>query len=279
MRILFVCSFFLFLGATVKKIGDVPEELKEISGWDFLNDSTIVAHNDSGNEAKLYVLNLDGSIRHKCELKDTKNTDFEDITCDDSGFVYLGDFGNNSNDRKNLVIYKINAKKIADNKDVEPKKIHIAFKEQTAFPPNESDFHYDCEAMAWKNDSLYLFTKCRSVPFDGKCMIYQFPTKPGNYKLKKKHYIVVGKRDMYRDAITAADFHENYLYLLTYNRVIRYTFADNKPKFKDHQLMLPISQKESLCVHKNTSVVFVADEKTKFIGGKIYTVDFRTKKK
>jgi hypothetical protein len=43
--------------------------------------------------------------------------------------------------------------------------------------------------------------------------------------------------------------------------------------------MLPISQKESLCVHKRTGVVFVADEKTKIIGGNMYTVDFRSKKK
>ena len=276
---LLLSVLFLFVGATVKKIGDVPDDLKEISGWDFLNDSTIVAHNDSGNEAKLYVLNLDGSVRHKCDIKNTTNVDFEDISCDDKGNIYLGDFGNNLNMRKDLVIYKIKAAKVNNNEDIEPKKIHFSYSEQTEFPPKKSELNFDCEAMAYHNDSLFLFTKCRTEPFDGKCMVYKIPTKPGSYVLKRKTYFIVEKRDWYRDAVTAADIRNNELFLLTYNRVIKYTFENNKPKYVEHQTLLPISQKESLCIHEKTGVLFVADEKTKFIGGNIYTIDFTKKKK
>lgn len=280
LRILFFISvLFLFVGATIKKIGDVPDDLKEISGWDFMNDTTIVAHNDSGNDAELYILNLDGSIRYKCELKNTTNVDFEDISCDDKGNIYLADIGNNLNMRKDLVIYKIKAAKINNNKDVEPKKIHFSYSEQKEFPPKKSELYYDCEAIAYHNDSLLLFTKCRTEPFDGKCMVYKVPTKPGSYNLKRKTYFIVEKRDWYRDAITAADLKGNDLYLLTYNRVIKYSLENNKPKYVKHQTILPISQKESLCIHEDTGVLYIADEKTKFVGGKIYTLDFTKKKK
>ena len=91
----------------VERKGHLPETLKEISGGVFVNDTTLIAHNDSGNEPFLYVVNLDGSIRHKALLTGSGNIDFEDITTDNKGNIYLGDFGNNANTRRDLTIWKI----------------------------------------------------------------------------------------------------------------------------------------------------------------------------
>jgi hypothetical protein len=275
--LLFIPLFLL--AATVQKTYRLPKDLKEISGWVFANDSTLIAHNDGGNDAKIFVLNLDGSIRHKITVTNAENTDWEDIATDHKGNVYLGDFGNNNNTRTNLRILKVNLKKILDNQDVEAKYIDFSYPEQTDFPPKLSEKYFDCEAMSYYNDSLYLFTKCRTEPFDGRCYVYTLPTKPGTYKAKKKYYMILGRRDWFRDAATSADIYNDKLYLLTYNRIITHTFENGRAKYESHQTLLPITQKEAIAVHPNGKI-YVADERQKIIGGgNMYIIKQETKKK
>ncbi|MNJ83224.1 hypothetical protein D3C87_06400 [compost metagenome] len=262
---LFLASIFL-VSAAVPKTIRLPKDLKEISGWVFANDTTLIAHNDGGNDPKLFVLNLDGSIRHKVSIVNAENEDFEDITLDSKGNLYVGDFGNNKNERTDLRILKVNLKKVLDNQDVEAKFIEFSYPEQKNFPPKLNQKYFDCEAMSFYNDSLYLFTKCRTEPFDGKCFIYTLPTKPGIYKASKKYYMVLGKRDWFRDAVTAAGIHDGKLYILTYNRIITHTFENGRAKYESHQTLLPITQKEALAIHSNGKM-YVADERQKLVGG------------
>ena len=88
----------------------LSEKLNEISGLELLNDTTLIAFNDGGNKSELYLLNLEGEILRTVNILDTKNRDWEDIAIDDE-YVYLGDIGNNNNDRENLVVLRI---KISD---------------------------------------------------------------------------------------------------------------------------------------------------------------------
>ncbi len=275
--LLFIPLFLL--AATVQKTNRLPKDLKEISGWVFVDDSTLIAHNDGGNDPKIFVLNLDGSIRHKITVTNAENTDWEDIATDHKGYLYLGDFGNNNNTRTNLRILKVSLKKVLDNQDVEAKYIDFSYPEQTDFPPKLSEKYFDCEAMSYYNDSLYLFTKCRTEPFDGRCYVYTLPTKPGAYKAKKKYYMVIGKRDWFRDAATSAAIWKDKLYLLTYNRIIIHTFENGRAKYESHQTLLPITQKEAIAVHSNGKV-YVADERQKIVGGgNMYIIKQETKKK
>jgi hypothetical protein len=259
-------TVLLLFAASVKKSGSLPKSLKEISGWVFANDSTIIAHNDSGNDAKLFVIEKSGKIIHETTMKDVENIDFEAITKDNKGHIYLGDIGNNLNLRKDLVIYKMSISTILNEDEVVPKKITFSYPEQKAFPPENTEMYYDAESLAFRNDSLYIFTKCRTIPFDGKSQVYTLPTKAGNYKAKLKYFVRTGRRDWHRDAVTSAEFHKDELYLLTYNRMIIYTMTDNKPVFKEQVNMLPISQKECLAVKKK-GVIYIADERHKLLGG------------
>lgn len=278
-RALIFVSVLFLISASVSNVGDLPKQLKEISGWVFVNDSTLIAHNDSGDEAILYVLNIDGSIRHEVLITNAENIDFEDITKDDNGHLFVGDFGNNNNTRKNLVIYKLKIEEVLHQDEVQAKKIKFSYADQTAFPPKEADLNYDVEAMGYYKDSLFLFTKCRNVPFDGKCYVYALPTRAGEYAAQRFHYFKVGKRDWYRDAITSADFFKNELYVTTYNRMIVYSLPNKKAQFKTQVSMLPLSQKEAIAVHPNGKV-YICDERNKLLGGgNIYTIDLSTKKK
>lgn len=264
----------------VERKGHLPDQLKEISGWTFVNDTTLIAHNDSGNEPFLYVLNLDGSIRHQALLTGTGNIDFEDITTDNKGNIYLGDFGNNANTRRDLTIWKIKTSDIFDKDEVTGKAIHFSYAEQSAFPPAAAEKYYDAEALAYYKDSLYVLTKCRAEPFDGKCMIYELPTTPGTYKVRRKTYLKLGKGGWLRDSATGAAIYKNELYILTYTKLLIYTLgADRKGTFKTQVSMAPISQKEAVSVRKNGKI-YVTDERQKLLGGgTIFVITQKEEKK
>jgi sugar lactone lactonase YvrE len=58
------------------------------------------------------------------------NIDWEDITKDKDGNLYVGDFGNNDNERKDLCIYKIDKKSLTTKVPFQPTKfpLHILSK-------------------------------------------------------------------------------------------------------------------------------------------------------
>lgn len=280
MRLVFIfvitCLLFGFISS---EESNLSKDLKEISGWVFVNDSTLIAHNDSGDEAKLFVLNSTGKIRHRVHIKNVKNIDMEDIAFDGKHHLFIGDFGNNLNKRQDLAIYKIKLDDVLDNIDVTAEIIHFSYPDQQEYPPALSSMYYDCEAMVYAEDSLYLFTKNRTSPFDGKCMIYKLPVKAGTYDATYHNFIIIGKRDWYRDAVTAADYKNQKLFLLTYNRVISYSFIHGKVKYLAHQTFNPITQKEALAIGPNNKL-YLADERHKIMGGgHIYIIDQPIKKK
>ena len=113
----FLFSFFTFFVYSQKSIL-LSDELKEISGIQFINDSLLVAHNDGGNGPMLYFLNPNtGSILKRVVVKDVKNTDWEDITLDGK-YLYIGNFGNNENKRKNLSIIRVSWKEALVNDSI-----------------------------------------------------------------------------------------------------------------------------------------------------------------
>ena len=158
IAITFIIQPFNFTFSQKKEIAKVPKDLNEISGLVFLNDSVLVAHNDGGDEPILYFLNLKGEEIHRVKIEGAKNIDWEDIAFDGKEFLYIGDVGNNSNDRKDLCIYKVNSKGILKKDSVKSEKISLSYTEQKEFPENKPDRHFDAEGMAFVNDTIYIFT-------------------------------------------------------------------------------------------------------------------------
>lgn len=127
-----------------------------------------------------------GKVIHLVEVTGAKNNDWEDITSDGKGHIYIADIGNNNNSRKKLHIYKIPTWNLLKKKEVEAEEIEFTYAEQTEYPADEKDMHFDGEALAYYKDSLYIFTKCRTKPFDGKSFVYAVSTNPGNMNWPKK---------------------------------------------------------------------------------------------
>lgn len=256
----------------------LPKKLKEVSGIALSQDKkTIWAIEDQGNKNVVYGLDQKGKLITDVLVENAENNDWEDITKDTQGNIYLGDFGNNDNNRQNLSILKLDLKTPAQTttKVVQTTKFH--YQGQTEFPPKKSNWLYDCEAFVELDGNFYLFTKNRSKGFDGTFLVFQVPNKEGDFEAK-----LVGKLKLegkYSDAaITSAAINstKDKIVLLTHKNIhvlSGFTARDfNTAKIQKISLNHN-SQKEAV-VFLDDKTLLIADEKDKATGGNVYKFSF-----
>ncbi|MBI3136101.1 MAG: hypothetical protein HYZ14_15600 [Bacteroidetes bacterium] len=284
MKLLFLFALFslsltVFSQLSMKKIAELPEKMYETSGLVFYDDKYLITHNDGGNKAEIYVFDIKTGGYKTIELEDTKNNDWEDLAQDDKGRIYIGDFGNNLNKRETCQIF-ILPKDFLEKDKTKPKKITFSYEDQTKFPPSKTELNFDCEAFFWKNDSLYLFTKCRTEPFSGITNIYVIPDKAGDHVAKKIGSVQLCSTDWRFCSVTAADYSEKYnvVALLTYSRLYLISgFTGNQfwnGTLKSYQLNL-VRQREAVCF-KGKNSWYMTDEYRKGLGGgNVYEVKLK----
>lgn len=238
----------------------LPSELNETSGLINL-DGEIWTHTDNGGKTELYLIDeADGSIIRTVEIKDANNTDWEDITYDDT-YVYIGDFGNNDGSRTNLKVYRIKREDLASSNEVEAKKIEFSYSDQTSFEPSYHNTNFDCEAMISAGNKLFLFTKNW---VDNKTNVYKLDNDPGEHTA---HYLFsydVGC------LISGAEWHpsQNNLYLIGYNQSggsYTWIFRDflGTEFFSGNSVKLiwtSLTQIEGICM-ADASGIYVSSEK------------------
>ncbi len=160
----------------VTRLARLPAPIAESSGLARGDSAGLVwTHGDGGTAATLYQAGLDGRLRGSRPLAPLLNNDWEELTRDPAGRFYVGDFGNNRNDRRDLAIYRVAPG--AGGRRVDT--IAFCYPDQMAFPPAPAGRHFDCEAMVFYNDSLHLFTKDRSRAH--RTRYYVVPARPGRY--------------------------------------------------------------------------------------------------
>jgi len=160
---------------------ELPEALEETSGLIFWADG-IWTFNDSGGDPKIYKVDtIDGIIIQEITISNGNNVDWEDIAQDED-HIYVGDFGNNSGTRKDLVIYRIAKADIPStgNADVSAEVISYSYADQEDFTPKPDNNEYDCEAMICVEGNIYLFTK-NWVSETSR--LYSMSSEPGNYSI------------------------------------------------------------------------------------------------
>lgn len=254
----------------------VKLKLKEASGVEVSSASDLIwVLEDSGNKNNIYGLNSDGSIKQTIKIENAKNVDWEDLTSDKAGNLYIGDFGNNDNARKDLCIYKVNSDNLKQDVATASQKISFYYPEQTEFPPKKSGLLYDAESFFEHNGNFYIFTKNRSKGFDGSVFLYKIPNQEGNHKAQllgtfqacniyKK--CAITSADISPDGKTVAILSASRVYLLT-------NFSsDDFLSGKTEEIQLPeVTQKEGICFKDNQTLLIV-DEKDKKTGGNLYEI-------
>lgn len=269
---LFFVSFISFIFRA--QSFSLSSELKEISGLEFINDSLLVAHNDSGNSPHLYLIKTNGEVLKKVLISNAKNVDWEDIATDDT-YLYIGDIGNNANKRKDLKIYRISLTRLVESESVFAEEMRIAYSDQKDFPPDENERNFDSECLIAAYGYLWIFTKNNSKPFDGNSRVYRFKfEKDSSYDIPLFTKIYFGKAGYYFDTPTAGDFQNDTFYFSTYNRWM--TFKLNGTNFNLHKTKKysEYNQKEALTVRD--SYIWVANEYNKIMGGtKLYRIPIK----
>ena len=161
----------------------LPNQVKESSGLVMFNGK-LWTFNDSGGEPILYAVDTTShQIVQQITVSSAFNMDWEDITMDEE-YLYVGDMGNNSGDRDDLVVYKIlkSSIPINGNSSVQASAIKFSYADQKDFSKSK-EHNFDCESIVSAGDSLYLFTKNRA---DQYCHIYSLPKQSGTYSIQRK---------------------------------------------------------------------------------------------
>ena len=151
--------------------------LLETSGLITWNNQ-IWTHNDS-DDNNIYALDTtNGTLFQSYQLVGVSNSDWEEIS-QDADFVYVGDFGNNSNgNRTDLKILRIDKNSILGGSPL-IETINFSYSNQIDFAPagpNNTD--YDCEAFIVSSDSIFLFTKQWASK---KTTVYSLSKTPGTH--------------------------------------------------------------------------------------------------
>jgi hypothetical protein len=237
-------------------------ELSEISGLEVYNDSTLIAVNDGGNSSTIFFLDLKGSIIKRTVVANARNHDWEDLTVDDSGHLYVADIGNNLQNRKDLAVLKIDLRTAYVLDTVHAEAINVSYSNQIKFETSDVSC-YDAEAIYWHNDSLHVLTKIRTRPVNNEqthgTYEYSFPDLSGDYTLIPNQHYFTGGKNRLKFQVTAADRHGEKLMILTYGRIFVYNVGP-VPNLERTLKLNRYSQYESI-VFLDERTIFIASEK------------------
>ncbi len=254
----------------------LPSELTESSGLIFF-DQKLWSHNDSGDQARIYNISTGQALTNQIlNFANAQHIDWEDLAQDEQ-FLYIGDFGNNSGQRQDLVIYKIAKNGLSDTSEVI--EIRFNFSDQFNFDHSFEMHNFNCEAMIVQDHFIYLFSKNH---LDQKTKLYRLPNSPGYYSAS-----LIEEFDS-RGLITAADLDEdtNTLCLLGYTtensefQTFLWLFFDfEAPNFRDgtsRRISLPIHQQaEGICSIGNGEF-YISNENEDGLGAWLYVFDTKT---
>jgi len=258
-------------------LASLPDLVAESSGIEISGPNKIWTFNDSGGEPELYLVDTLGNLLRTLFVAGANNRDWEDITQDDKGNFFIGNIGNNTNANTDLTIFRIPNPDAVAADTIRAEAIAFAYEDQVAFPPPEDSLNFDCEALMWYEDRLYLASKNRTMPFDGKTHLYRLPDTPGTYVAEKIGTFDTGGSTMLNFWITAGDISPDgsKLALLSSDKIwVFYDFSgDNFFSGQNERIGLGnFSQKEAIAwVTEND--LYITDEQTlPGFGGNLYAI-------
>lgn len=237
-------------------VTDLPSSLKEASAIEkVVNSDLLWTIEDSGNKNNIYGLDLDGNIVKDIDISNSSNIDWEDLTSDDDGNLYIGDFGNNSKNRDDFTIYKVS--------DLSSEKTKA---ERINFLLPKKVKSKDFEAFFLLENHFYIFSKENK-----SCMLFKVPNRIGKHTARLAFEFNLKGKNL---KITSADISDDgkTLILLNHDKLWKISDYNGDNFFEGNIQELEFdhnSQKEGICF-KDANSVYITDEKDKSEGGNLY---------
>jgi len=221
--------------------GPGATETHEIQAKEISESSGLVAsrrhpgvfwtHNDSGDSPRIFAIDRLGAKLAEYAVEGAQHVDWEDIAIDDAGELFLGDFGNNRNDRRDLRVYVIPEPDPTRSGSIRVDRV-LPFRyadQRDDAGSKSSDF--DCEAMIYHDGALYLFSKHRG---NTRTKLYRLPigvrgVSGDEVALEPQGTLELGSPSAF-GVVTAADLRADgrYVALLTYLCVFIYERRGNQ---------------------------------------------------
>jgi hypothetical protein len=249
---------------TVRRIARLPKDLPESSGLALAADGHLWTHQDSGHENILFKITKQSEVLQRIRVPGTSNIDWEDLARDTKGHIYIGDFGNNANQRRNLRIFKVGEQTLTP-----VDTIQFAYADQQAFPPAKPHNNFDAEAFFWVEDKLFIVSKNRNVKAPAR--VYAIPDVPGQYSVSPTDSVLVNAM------ITGADLDPGLqqVVLLGYGKLYLFEFEEGGSMFGGRRICIPVARSGQA-----EAVVFLPDNDILFTneGGKIFKVSKKIRK-
>lgn len=206
-----------FLKIKKYRVNYLNDKIEETSGLNILNGK-LYTFNDSGNSAELFEIDKKSGEIIRTLKTNLINTDWEALANDGENF-YIGDFGNNTGTRKDLMIYKVPYERLDESnvikipgseRALDGTKILFYYPEQTEFISKNIKNDFDAEAMIYLNGKLHIFTK----EWVSKATSH-YIVDPEISELQKAEKIETYKTGF---VVTDASYFDKKLYLIGYTR-------------------------------------------------------------
>lgn len=256
---------------TATPVGSLPGCLHECSGLDFTGGTHFWGLVDNGGP-EVHRISNTGTFTRTITATNASNRNWEDLTHDaDRTYMYIGDVGNNNNDRTNLRIFRIPYPSFTPGTTTTAEVINFSYPDQTRFPSPWMNF--DSEGIFHFRGKIYIFTKADGSAV-GYTKMYTVPDQPGTYvaTLVDSFYT--------NDRTTSADISPNGAAMVLISNTHIHVFTDytNDDFFGGNHVQLNIAgswtQKEAVTFSSNNEI-YLADENTGN-GNKLYFVDLST---
>jgi WD40 repeat protein len=258
------------------QVGTLPGHIQEASGLVKGEQQNFWTHNDDGIPV-LFSVDHEGKLIRTLYLNNANNG-WEDIARDHESNLYIGAFGNNRNDKKDLKILIIKNPESITEKIYNAEIINFIYEDQTEFPPPLQKRNYDADALIAYNHSLFIFTKNRTKPFTGYTKVYRLPKNPGQHKAILVDSLYLGPGPMMDDWVTGADLSPDgsKLALLGHSTVWIIS-GFNKDKFSSGKItkieLGNYSHKAGIAFTSENELFIVDEKEFGILGGLMYRLN------
>ena len=233
------------------KIKDQPhgtihdDDLEELSGMIVTSQTgEFWGHNDQGNKSKLFRLNRQGKILQKITLTGIQNDDWEAITRDQKGNLYIGGFGDNEEKRTEYHIYQC----------PEPNRNVKKWDRAKSYPFRYADGKsHNCEAFFYLDGKLVLITKEKNAKENPT--LFCIDTLEGDLPITARELGALDIRGVVTDAAISNDM--NLLAVLTNSGLAFYRVSSMEDLLSKpiQTVRLDFDQCEGLCFDGKSLVI------------------------